>query len=245
MAALRDCVDNLGWTYSLIAHGTILRLPKHVHDLLLDMGCQRGGGNKTIPSCIKGKEHWRNFLNGMFDRHFNKSGLIITCENLNAARHIQTALLGFRVLSRLSVRGGFGSGYISITGKDAERYCDEIGFSEQSKYYKLQGLCVGSDLSARGKADIIPLDIELISKARNAIDWRKSSVEFRHRIASNLCEGHALARRDYLTLCSIAGEYPVLAQWAWSRVKSVSKVEKLDMVDFDVPDGEAFMASVS
>lgn len=237
--AVVDQAALFGWSASFCG-ASVIRFNKAAHDHLVGLGCQRGGPNKTIPACITGKEQWRYFLRGMFDHHFNRHGLVITVENEDAARHIQTALLGFHILSRLKFRGS--TGYIHITGEDGLRYASEIGFSEPSKQKILEDLCSNSHPSARGKADVIPLDKALIMQARAMPAWAQQDAEFKQRVTTNLCANHALARRDYLKLCEVAEASPDLARWHWFRVTDVSETGEREMIDFDVPDGEAFIA---
>lgn len=238
---LQELANKLNWHVALFGSSGI-RFGSRIQKLLKTVGCRKGASNKVVPTnIIKSKKHWRMFLRYMFDTHPVHKGFMITVNNRFAAHQIQTALLGFGINSRLNPVKD--SSHIYVSGVDALKYIDEIGFSEPTKECRVLDRLVEIDHSARGKADVIPNPAEFILAARETSGWASVPKKTRARLAAILCAGLNISVRDYLEVSELCQLPSTLADHRWVRVSSVEYIEDdIPMIDFDV-DGDSFVAN--
>jgi RecA/RadA recombinase len=127
---------------------------KRVFSYLSSLGCKSYGKEKTLPPVILGSPASvvRAFIRGAFfdTHHFDDFGFISTHENIEAAYEFSKVLYYFGIFA--DVRGG----YLYITGEDAIRFREIIGFAEETKQVKAASFV--ADRGARGKYDVVPLE---------------------------------------------------------------------------------------
>jgi RecA/RadA recombinase len=127
----------------------------YVFKFLECLGCKEYGEEKLIPDCIlKSKRSVvRSFLRGaFFDTHgFSNQGFISTHSNLYASYQFSVLLYYFGISA--DVR----SNYLYVTGRDAIKFNELIGFSEGKKAVKAVKFSVVA--GARGKYEIVPYEM--------------------------------------------------------------------------------------
>lgn len=241
---LKEVAASLGWAPTRFGpYG--YRFGSRIVRLLDSIGCQVGAGNKDIPAVITGKRQWRAFLHCMFDSHPVARGFYLTFENKLAARKVQLALLGFGVYSSSNPsRGGNGT-YLYVSGVDAVRYAKEIGFVEAEKGRRVLAAVGVADESARGKADVVPgVSVSKALSAAMKLDGGKAvEPAVRQRLWAVFNADLNVAARDYRVAAPAYGIEDQLTAHRWVQVRQVFKGKiPVQMVDFDVPDGESFVA---
>lgn len=240
MDALLNCALNLGFNPRRCGVW-IVQFGVAVYRLLDALGCERGRLNKSVPRVITGYLQWRAFLKGMFDSHVVKHGFNLTFESASAGYKAQIALQGLGIASRVTTRDT--TVYLNVSGRDAAAYAEEVGFSEKTKATMVHGEARGYSENARGKADVIPfghLLVPKIQKQRTA--WKQLPTAMKARFASIKSMKLNMSFHDYeevLRLCNL----PDWSAYRWVKVCAVIPGKSKKMVDFDVPDGEAFVAN--
>lgn len=234
--------SDLGWPVRVL--GATVRFTSPVYMMLEYFGCTRGAKNKSIPHCITGKMQWKSFLNGFFDTHFSvkqSPNLNISVRNQASRKKIQIALLGLGIQSSEYVRKD-ENGILTISGRDIDRYLDVIGFSEPSKQETALKIYGQHSDGARGKMDVIPHPEKFIMAARETDGWKNLSKKAKSRVASVLCQGLCLSRKDYCDIrdkCGISGHAD---DFVWMPVSRVCDGPEMEMVDFEVSSHHTFIA---
>lgn len=130
---------------------------QQVYYFLSALGCKSHGQEKTIPAIIlrSRRSIIKHFIRGaFFDTHkFNRYGFISTHENIDATYEFSKVLYYMGIFA--DVRGK----YLYLTGEDAIRFREDIGFAEPEKQKK--ALQFTSSNGARGKYDVVPYEYGL------------------------------------------------------------------------------------
>jgi len=122
------------------------------------LGLLRYGKNKIVPNIIlESRESViRSFLRGVFfDSHgIGKEGIIFSNENNFSTYQIANLLYYYGIFADLKKDDKDFYNRLYITGNDAHKFNELIGFAEGSKSKKMEDLCACKN--ARGKYDVVP-----------------------------------------------------------------------------------------
>ena len=241
-AAIEAVAKKLGWSVARFGkYG--YRFGSRVCRLLIAIGCDTGDKSKMIPSVITGLDQWRAFLRGMFDSHVVGSGFYMTFASAAVARRVQLALLGFGIYGKLGPSRVRTGAYLYISGTDAARYYDEIGFSEESKLADVRRAIGVPDESSRGKADVVPYAAKRLNEAMRVDGGSRLPVKMRNRIKAAAHKGTNVASRDFRDASKAYSLHEEASKFRWIQIRQIfTSKEPVKMVDFDVPLGSAFVA---
>lgn len=147
-----------------------------------ELGCNRYGVNKEIPPSIFSSKSdvVKSFIRGcFFDTHgFDQNGFIFSNENQTNLQDFAELLYHFGIFADLRKDKTDWYNRLFITGNDAIRFRDTIGFAEPSK--KEKALKFSAPSGARGKYDIVPFSygLFLYEKLKSNNIKRLTSAEY-------------------------------------------------------------------
>jgi len=131
------------------------------------LGCNRYGKNKNIPDCIINSRFSviASFIRGcFFDTHgFTSEGFIFSNDNIDSLKQFST------ILYYMGIFADIRKHYLFITGGDAVRFNELIGFEEPRK--NKIGVTFVSEKNARGKYDVVPYIL-----GKQVFDWCRENA---------------------------------------------------------------------
>jgi RecA/RadA recombinase len=237
-----------------ICNESIRIFGKYIFEYLKSIGLKRFGKYKDVPELImrSNKQVMSAFIRGaFFDTHgFAEDGFIFTNENEKSTLEIAHILnfLGIHADIRKD-RSTFFS-RLFLTGIDAVKFRDLIGFSENTKIQKSSKFIY--DNTSKGKYDVVPK--ELAEKAINIIKML-CDLDGIHNIyvaqRDNLARGRNAGKFGFINLLQKvkAWEYEDLGDiydlCLNNRFSIVDKIEDVsfDAIDIEVDGDNLFIAN--
>ncbi len=159
---------------------------KNLENLLVSMGLETGvcARIKKIPDIIlkSPKSVVSSFLRSYFDcdGYAGKSGIILSTSSDFLAHQVQTVLLNFDIISTRK-KGKDSCWHINITGTEAKKFSDEIGFNLKRKQKKLESYLKSHQWFIEQKCEDVIVSVEEIG----CEDVYDITVETSHRYAAH------------------------------------------------------------
>ena len=226
-------------------------------DFLKNTGCGIIGQNKTIPHMVLSgsKQDKIKFLQGAsFDTHgFNQNGFIWSFDGIGQAELFSLLLKEFGIFADIRKDKKDWYNRLYISGYDAVRYAELIGFAEDKKTLLAQAF--KNDIGARGKYDLVPGNVAshifaIIKEAKT-----KGMSGFRYYNSLKMCffKNLNVSRTRFLDFCEDAicsnpdlaiklnSAMENLRKNRYAQITNIDNVN-IECMDIDV-DGELFIAN--
>jgi RecA/RadA recombinase len=219
-------------------------------EVMKKLGCNQYGKNKVIPQCIleSSTDVIKTFIRGaFFDTHgYKKSGFIFTNENDEEIEMFSNILYSMGVF--VDIRKSKKSTYLYITGNDAIKFRDSIGFSEIKKIEKAKEFIESN--TARGKFDVVPF--EYVNKLFESIkEYARNVSSLSYYASLKMCL-HKRLNCSRIQLCKMIENIPELKDHydflmtnRFSFIEKIEKVKDNEFVDIQVDNkNETFIANM-
>lgn len=235
------------------------------YNVFVNAGCAVRYSLKSVPPIVQTAEQWRQLIRYTMIMHRIDRGFLLKFQTELIARQIHTALLGLGINSQLR-RMSHKEYRIIIVGYDMQKYIREIGFNEynfRSDFHIYTGFITRTEIKKfniwtlqdylsfmRDKpyvedieTDHIPFMTEYISQAKKSPVWYNLPPRVQDRVKQFLQRGHTVPFSLISEIEKVCGIECPVAKFRWSQIETIEdSEEELRMVDFNVPDGEAFVA---
>ncbi|MBS3163298.1 Flp pilus assembly complex ATPase component TadA [Candidatus Woesearchaeota archaeon] len=201
---------------------------------------------KRIPNWVFSltNDQIKYILKGLFsgDGHVSKSEIMLALSSLNMLKDVQTLLLRFGIISRITHFRKDKTHNSSISSNKFIKLFKEIGFLQGYKNKSLDNLA--NKTSTHDSTDIIPLSLE------NRKDMKKMIKDFNYRsyIHGNCNIGRSKFSKMLQQNCI---EHPLLENLKilansdifWDEVRDIEKIENFNdyVYDISVPECESFL----
>lgn len=225
--------------FSLMLNSTSLKnVMKNV------LGLKGDAFTKRIPEWVfnLSKEQIGYVLNGVFsgDGYVSDKEIVISLRSKQLIKDIQTALLLFGIVGRVSERDGFYNCRIGNI-KSLKPFLDNIGLLQKKKIERLKNLC--NRISTHDTVDIIPLPLKIKEDfAKLSLKFNKQDYLARENNIGREHLGSLLLDADYDDHLSERLFILANSDIFWDGIKSIKSYKKEEYVyDFSVPGKENFI----
>jgi RecA/RadA recombinase len=225
-----------------------------IYEFFKNLGLKRYSRNKVIPDIILKSDQTilKAFIRGcFFDTHnFSKEGFYFSNSNRKTTILFSHLLYYFGIFSNIiKAKNKQKSDCLVISGDDAVRFRDVIGFAEKTKQIKSNNFT--SDLNARGKYDIVPHSYAklIFDKIKNLKIKNKCNIYYYNKMYICLWSGLNISRKEVVKMLptinknnNFTQELNFLINNRFSEITNI-KNTNFDGIDIEVSNDSTFVAN--
>ena len=220
---------------------------KRVTSLFAAIGARCNAHDKRVPDCIieSPRSVIVSFLRGLFDTDgtVNKNGDVQFCSVSRDLIDDVSALLlalGLHPVVTFKANRYRGAFILSLWGRQARKYFDEIGFEIKRKQERMAFLAPAPRGQNRFPSSILTEMRRVRSEYLSKIGERPRAWHDAHRGLLGCRDIPAPEKLDrFIALCGTSDRLEVYRKYRWVRIEKIEGVES-DLVDIEVPGPHTF-----
>lgn len=227
---------------------------KAIYEFFKNIGLQRYTKNKIIPYIILEADQkiLKAFIRGcFFDTHnFSKKGFYFSNNNRKTTALFSHLLYYFGIFSNIiKAKTKQKSDCLVISGNDAVRFRNIIGFAEKTKQMKSNEF--NNSLNARGKYDIVPYAYTkfIFNKIKNSKIKNKCNIYYYNKMCVCLWSGLNTSRKELIKMLSTINNNNIFTQeldfLTTNRFSEIVNIRNtaFDAIDLEVSKDSTFIVN--